>query len=62
MSGLGRSPTFVAICDILLYNNNPYESVERIRKIIKDSFNKKQLNFLLKELTTNKKIKLCNIM
>lgn len=62
MSGLGRAPTFVAICDILLYNNKPYESVERIRRIIKDSFNKKQLNFLLKELPTNKKNTLCNIM
>ena len=62
MSGLGRAPTFVAICDILLYNRNPYESVEKIRKIINLSFNKKQLNFLLTELSTYKKFTLCNIM
>jgi protein-tyrosine phosphatase len=60
--GLGRAPTFVAICDILLYKRDPYESVKRIREVIKDSFNQKQLNFLLKELSTDKFFTKCNIM
>jgi len=47
-AGLGRAPLLAAIAVIICEKKDPYDTIESIRKIIKNCFNNKQIIFLTK--------------
>ncbi len=53
-SGLGRAPTFLGYIIIKYFNKEPYDFINEIRKIRKNSINSAQLQWLI-EFNYNKK-------